>query len=220
MNKGVKNSDLFAFYPAYLSALFESCEYPWEVVLKIKDYIYELISGKTKGYTLYKENVLVGKNVKIYPTATIESPCIIGDGSTVRAGAFIRGTVIIGERCVIGNSSEIKNSVLLSNVQVPHYNYVGDSVLGNRVHLGAGSICSNLKADGKNVVIHADRDIETGMRKVGAFLGDGVNVGSGCVLNPGTVIMQNTSVYPMTLLRGVYPPNSIVKSAETIVQKN
>ena len=129
MNKGVKNSDLFAFYPAYLSALFESCEYPWEVVLKTKDYIYELISGEIKGYTLYKENVLVGKNVKIYPTATIEGPAIIGEGTEIRPGAFIRGSVITGSNWVLGNSSEFKNCILLNNVQVPHYNYVGDSVL-------------------------------------------------------------------------------------------
>lgn len=194
-------------------------EYPWEALLQIKDYIYSLIESVFEGYAKNSEDVIVGENVKIYPTATVEGPAIIGSGSVVRPGAFIRGCVIIGEECVIGNSTELKNAILLDSVQVPHYNYIGDSVLGNHAHLGAGSICSNLKSDGKNVVIHADTDYETGLRKVGAFLGDGADVGCGCVLNPGTVIGKNTSVYPMTALRGVYPANSIVKSADVIVKK-
>ena len=165
---------------------------------------------------LYRR-VLVGENVKIYPTATIEAPAIIGSGTEVRPGAFIRGSVITGENCVIGNSSELKNCVLLDRVQVPHYNYVGDSVLGNRAHMGAGSICSNLKSDGKAVVIHGDENIETGLRKIGGILADGADIGCGCVLNPGTVIGKNTSVYPLTALRGVIPGGCIVKSMETIV---
>ena len=194
-------------------------EYPWEALSQIKDYICSLIESIPEGYTKISEDVIVGENVKIYPTATVEGPAIIGSGSVVRPGAFIRGCVIIGEECVIGNSTEIKNSILLDRVQAPHYNYVGDSVLGNRAHLGAGSICSNLKSDGKNVIIHADTEYETGLRKVGAFLGDGADVGCGCVLNPGTVIGKNTSVYPMTALRGIYPKDSIVKGADVIVAR-
>lgn len=202
-----------------LSSYLYSFKYPWEALLQIKDYIYSIIDKITKGYIKLSDNVIVGDDVKIYPTAIIEGPTFIGRGSVVRPGAYIRGNVIIGEGCVIGNSTEIKNAVLLDSVQVPHYNYIGDSVLGNHAHLGAGSICSNLKSDGKNVIIHAERDIDTGLRKVGAFLGDGADVGCGCVLNPGTVIGKNTSVYPMISLRGVYPADSIVKSADVIVKR-
>ena len=160
---------------------------------------------------------MVGENVKIADTATILPPAIIGSGTEIRPGAYLRGNVITGENCVIGNSSEIKNAILLEKVQVPHYNYVGDSVLGNKAHMGAGSICSNLKSDGKAVVIHGDEDFETGLRKIGGILADGADVGCGCVINPGTVIGKNTTVYPLTSLRGVYPANSIVKAQEKIV---
>ena len=189
------------------------------MIPKIKEYVTELISEGIEGYTLIAEGVLVGENVKIYPTATIEAPAVIGRGSEVRPGAFIRGCVITGEGCVIGNSSELKNCVLLDGVQVPHYNYVGDSVLGNKAHLGAGSVCSNLKSDGKNVVVHADSEYETGLRKLGAVLADGADVGCGCVLNPGTVIGKRTSVYPRTSVRGVIGEDSIVKSMDNIVKR-
>jgi len=144
---------------------------------------------------------------------------MIGAGTEIRPGAFLRGNVITGENCVIGNSSELKNCVLLDTVQVPHYNYVGDSVLGNHAHMGAGSICSNLKSDGKAVVIHGDEDYETGLRKIGGILADGADIGCGCVLNPGTVIGKNTSVYPLTALRGVFPEESIVKSVDNVVKR-
>ncbi|MBQ7383231.1 MAG: UDP-N-acetylglucosamine pyrophosphorylase [Clostridia bacterium] len=186
---------------------------------KIKEYILGLINEGIEGYTLIAEGVLVGENVKIYPTATIEGPTIIGSGTEIRPGAFIRGSVITGEKCVIGNSSELKNCVLLDGVQVPHYNYVGDSVLGNRAHLGAGSICSNLKSDGKNIVIHGDTEYQTGLRKVGGILADGADVGCGCVLNPGTVIGRGTSVYPRTSVRGVIGEGCIVKSMDNIVKR-
>ncbi|MBQ7976177.1 MAG: UDP-N-acetylglucosamine pyrophosphorylase, partial [Clostridia bacterium] len=132
---------------------------------------------------------------------------------------FIRGSVITGANCVIGNSSELKNCVLLDKVQVPHYNYVGDSILGNHSHMGAGSICSNLKSDGKPVVIHGDEEYKTGLRKIGAILADGADVGCGCVLNPGTIIGKNTSVYPLNALRGVFPSGCIVKSQNDIVKR-
>jgi len=219
LNKIIETKKLFDCKTPYLCKLFYSSEYPWEILPKIKDYIYSLIEEGIPGYEKIAEGVLVGKNVKIYPTAVIEAPAIIGEGTKVRPGAFIRGSVITGENCVIGNSSELKNCVLLNNVQVPHYNYVGDSVLGNYAHMGAGSICSNLKSDGKPVVIHGDEEYETGMRKIGGILADGADIGCGCVLNPGTVIGKDTSVYPLTSLRGVYPGGCIVKAADNIVKR-
>ena len=219
LNKLVKTKELYASQPEYLVELFEGSEYPWEMLPKIKEYILALIEKGIPGYTLLEEGVLVGENVKIYPTATIEAPAIIGSGTEVRPGAFIRGSVITGEGCVIGNSSELKNCVLLDKVQIPHYNYVGDSILGNKAHTGAGTICSNLKSDGKPVVIHGDEDYETGLRKIGGILADGADVGCGSVINPGTVIGKNTSVYSLTSLRGVYPANSIVKDAKTVVER-
>lgn len=219
LNKLVKTKELYASQPEYLVELFEGSEYPWEMLPKIKEYILALIEKGIPGYTLYAEGVLIGENVKIYPTATIEGPTIIGSGTEVRPGAFIRGSVITGENCVLGNSSEFKNCILLDRVQVPHYNYVGDSILGNKAHTGAGTICSNLKSDGKPVVIHGDADYETGLRKIGGILADGADVGCSSVINPGTVIGKNTSVYPLTALRGVYPANCIVKDTKTVVER-
>lgn len=219
MSKKVKTAELFDCKTLYLKDLFSAAEYPWEMLPRIKEYIQTLLTNGIEGYTLLKEGVLVGENVKIYPTVTIEAPAVIGAGTEIRPGAFLRGNVITGENCVIGNSSELKNCVLLDTVQVPHYNYVGDSVLGNHAHMGAGSICSNLKSDGKSVVIHGDVDYETGLRKIGGILADGADVGCGCVLNPGTVIGKNTSVYPLTALRGVFPEESIVKSVDNVVKR-
>lgn len=219
MNKSVEIKELFDCKIPYLITLFEKYKYPWEMLPEIKNYITELIENGIDGYEEISEGVLVGKNVKIYPTAVIEAPAIIGEGTEIRPGAFIRGSVITGANCVIGNSTELKNCVMLDKVQVPHYNYVGDSVLGNHAHMGAGSICSNLKSDGKPVVIHGDTDYETGLRKIGGILADGADVGCGCVLNPGTVIGKNTSVYPLTSLRGVFPSDCIVKSADNIVKR-
>ncbi len=217
MTKSVKTAELYACQTPYLQPLFEKAEYPWEILPRIKEYILSLIETGIAGYTEIKPGVLVGENVKIYPNTVIEAPAIIGSGTEIRPGAFLRGAVITGEDCVIGNSSELKNCVLLNHVQVPHYNYVGDSVLGNFAHMGAGSICSNLKSDGKSVVIHGNEEYETGLRKIGGILADGADIGCGCVLNPGTVIGKNTSVYPLTSLRGVFPANCIVKNSDTIV---
>lgn len=219
MEKNVKTKDLFCCDNEILKPLFDGAEYPWEMLPKIKGYILELIEKGIPGYTKLSDGVLVGENVKIYPTATIEPPAIIGSGTEVRPGAFIRGSVITGENCVLGNSSEFKNCVLSDKVQAPHYNYVGDSVLGYHAHMGAGSICSNLKSDGKPVVIHGDENYETGLRKIGGILADGADIGCGCVLNPGTVIGKNTSVYPKNALRGVYPSDSIVKTPENVVKR-
>ncbi len=219
LSKDVKTAQLFDCDIPYLLELFQKFEYPWEMIPHIKEHARKIISEGLEGYTLLSDGVLVGENVKIYPTATIEGPCIIGSGSEVRPGAFIRGNVITGEGCVIGNSSELKNCILLNKVQVPHYNYIGDSVLGNKAHTGAGTICSNLKSDGKAVVIHADEDHATGLRKIGGILADGADVGCGCVLNPGTVIGKNTSVYPLTSVRGVVEGGCIVKSMNNIIKR-
>ncbi len=217
--KLVKTKELFECRTPLVEELFEKAEYPWEMLPEIKGHIQKLIAAGLPGYTEIQDGVFVGENVKISPTATIEAPAIIGAGTEIRPGAYLRGNVICGEDCVIGNSSELKNCILLEHVQVPHYNYVGDSVLGNKAHMGAGSICSNLKSDGKPVVIHGDSDYQTGLRKIGGILADGADVGCGCVLNPGTVIGKNTSVYPLTPLRGVYPADSIVKSPDNIVTR-
>ena len=206
--KEIKTRDLFDCQTSYLKLLFENSEYPWEMLPKIKEYVLSLIREGIPGYRLYSDQVLVGENVTVYPTATVEGPCVIGSGTVIRPGAYLRGCVITGENCV-----------LLDRVQAPHYNYVGDSVLGNRAHVGAGVICSNLKNDGQSVVIHGEKDYETGLRKVGAILADGANIGSQCVLNPGTVIGKNTSVYPLNSLRGVYASESIVKDRVTVVLK-
>lgn len=215
----IKITDLYTVETDYLQPLFESAEYPWELLPKIKDYIKELIEKGIEGFTEIAEGVLVGENVKIHPSATIEPNTIIGSGTEIRPGAFLRGNIITGSNCVIGNSTELKNCILLNKVQVPHYNYVGDSVLGNKAHMGAGSICSNLKSDGKAVVIHANPDIETGLRKIGGILADGADIGCGCVINPGTVIGRDTSVYPLNALRGVIESGCIVKSMDNIVKR-
>ena len=217
MNKLVKTCDLYECNVPYLKGLFDSCEYPWQMLPKIKELILSLIETGIEDFTELKPGVLVGKDVKIAETATIEAPAIIGHATEIRPGAYIRGSVITGSGCVMGNSSEFKNCIILDKAQIPHYNYVGDSVLGNRAHMGAGSICSNLKSDGKAVVIHADEKIETGLRKIGGILADGADIGCGCVVNPGTVIGKNTSAYPLTALRGVYPANSIIKATDKIV---
>ncbi len=215
----IKTTDLYSIETEYLKPLFESCEYPWEMLPKIKDYIKELIQKGIEGFTEIADGVLVGENVKIHPSVTIEPNTIIGHNTEIRPGAFLRGNIITGSGCVIGNSTELKNCILLNKVQVPHYNYVGDSVLGNKAHMGAGSICSNLKSDGKAVVIHANPDIETGLRKIGGILADGADIGCGCVINPGTVIGRDTSVYPLNALRGVIDGGCIVKSMDNIVKR-
>ena len=219
MNSDVKTNMLYSLGDSYLKILFSECEYPWQVLSKIKGFICDFIKTEPKGYSRFSDDVIVGEGVRMYTGVTVEGPAIIGANTEIRPGAFIRGSVIIGEGCVIGNSTEIKNSILLDYVQVPHYNYVGDSILGNKSHMGAGSICSNLRSDGRDVIIHASEDIRTGLRKVGAFLGDGADIGCGCVLNPGTVIGKNTRVYPLTMTRGVYGSDLIVKGTSKTVKQ-
>ncbi len=218
MSNDIKTANLFDCKVPYLEELLKNAEYPWEMLPEIKNYIKELIKDGIDGFTEIADGVLVGENVKIHPSAVIEAPAIIGSGTEIRPSAFLRGNVITGPNCVIGNSTELKNCILIEKVQVPHYNYVGDSILGNKAHMGAGAVCSNLKSDGKEVVIHAETDIKTGLRKIGGILADGADVGCGCVVNPGTVIGKNSRVYPLTALRGVIPENVIVKSMENIVK--
>lgn len=219
MKKEVKTSELFNCETDYLKPLFEKADYPWQILPQISEYIKTLLNSGIDGFCEIKKGVLVGQGVKIYDTAVIEAPAVIGSGTEIRPGAFIRGNVITGANCIIGNSSELKNCILLQNVQVPHYNYIGDSILGNKAHTGAGVICSNLKSDGKPVVIRGDENFETGLRKVGGILADGADIGCGCVINPGTIIGKNTSVYPLTSLRGVIPAGCIVKSLNNIVKR-
>lgn len=218
-NIKVLTKDLFSVETSYLKEVFEKSTYPWEILPQIKTILANLLATGIEGYTLIEGNILIGKDVKIAKTATLIGPAIIGHNTEIRPGAYLRGNVIIGEGCVIGNSCEYKNCILLNHVQTPHYNYVGDSILGNYAHTGAGTICSNLKSDGKNIVVHADKDYETGLRKIGGILGDHADVGCNSVINPGTIIGKNTSVYPLTRLRGVYPENSIVKDTNIVCER-
>ena len=219
MNKLVKTKDLFDCDIPHIKDFFDKYTYPWEMLPHIKELIKDLLNKGIPGYKLLKEDVLVGENVSIAEMATIIGPAIIGSNTEIRPGCFIRGNFICGDNCVLGNSSEFKNAILLYHVQTPHYNYVGDSILGNYAHMGAGSICSNLKSDGNNVVIHADIEIETGLRKIGAFVGDHSEVGCQSVLNPGTIVGPGSQIYPLTSVRGVVPSNSIYKDKDNIVIK-
>ena len=219
MTKLVKTADLYECNVPYLKDLFEESVYPWDMLGKIKGLCAKLLEEGIEGFSEIETGVMVGRDVKIAPTATIIPPAIIGHGTEIRPGAYLRGNVITGENCVLGNSSEFKNCILLDKVQAPHYNYVGDSVLGNKAHMGAGSICSNLKTDGKAVVIHGEEDIETGIRKIGGILADGADIGCQCVINPGTVIGKRTSAYPLTALRGVFPADCIIKSLDNVVKR-
>ena len=202
--------------------IFEGVTYPWEVLPKISDFIVKL--GETlpaDEYDKVGENVWIAKSAKVFESAYIHGPAIIGKDAEVRHCAFIRGNAIVGEGAVVGNSTELKNAVLFNRVQVPHYNYVGDSVLGFKSHMGAGSICSNVKSDKKLVVVKdGEEKIETGIKKFGAMLGDHVEVGCGSVLNPGTVIGRNTNIYPLSPVRGCVPADSIYKNAAEIIRKN
>lgn len=195
--------------------------YPWQALGSIKAFILE--AGRnlpTEEYISPAENVWIHKSATVAPTAYIGAPCIIGENTEVRHCAFIRGSALIGKNCVVGNSTEVKNAILFDNVQVPHYNYVGDSILGYKSHMGAGSVTSNVKSDKTLVVLRSkDERHETGLKKFGAILGDFVEVGCNSVLNPGTVIGRNTNVYPLSCVRGEIPADSIYKSAEKIVTK-
>lgn len=201
--------------------LLEDLEYPWEALPKIGDFIKKL--GESLNPEIYEkkgDNIWIAKNAKVAPTAYINGPAIIDEEAEIRHCAFIRGNAIVGKGAVVGNSTELKNVVLFNKVQVPHYNYVGDSVLGYKAHMGAGSITSNVKSDKTLVVVKgADASIATGLKKFGAMLGDEVEVGCGSVLNPGTVVGKNSNIYPLSMVRGVVPERSIYKNRNEIVEK-
>ena len=201
--------------------IFNGVTYPWEVLPKISNFILELGAPLSEDeYEKRGENVWVAKSAKVAPTAFINGPAIIGKDAEVRHCAFIRGNAIVGEGAVVGNSTELKNVILFNKVQVPHYNYVGDSVLGYKSHMGAGSITSNVKSDKKLVVVKAGEEkIETGMKKFGAMLGDEVEVGCGSVLNPGTVVGNHSNIYPLSSVRGFVPANSNYKKQGEVVTK-
>ena len=213
-------SDLYDLDHTLAKDYLQRFTYPWEALKGIKDLILEL--GPTLGpdYEEVSENVWVHKTAKVFPSAYLGSPCIIGPETEVRHCAFIRGSALVGANCVVGNSVELKNVILFDNVQVPHYNYVGDSILGYKSHMGAGSITSNVKSDKLLVVVkNGDEKVETGMKKVGAMLGDRVEVGCNSVLNPGTVIGRDSNVYPTSCVRGTVPEKSIWKNDGTVVAK-
>ena len=215
----LKINELLDLTKTIAASLFEGKTYPWEVLADISDFIVQLGSTLPEDeYEKRGENVWIAKDAKVFPSAYIGGPCIIDHGAEIRHCAFIRGSAIVGKNAVVGNSTELKNSILFDNVQTPHYNYVGDSVLGYKAHMGAGSITSNVKSDKTLVVIKsAEESIETGRKKVGAILGDFVEIGCNSVLNPGTVLGRNASVYPTSCVRGVIPENSIYKDKDNIV---
>ncbi len=212
-------SDLYDLTHTLAADYLTQFTYPWEALKGIKDMVIAL--GETLGeeYTQVSEQVWVHNTAKVAPTAYLGAPCIIGANTEVRHCAFVRGSALVGENCVVGNSVELKNVILFDNVQTPHYNYVGDSILGYKSHMGAGSITSNVKSDKTLVVIHGEENIETGQKKVGALLGDFVEIGCNSVLNPGTVIGRHSSVYPTSNVRGVVPANSIYKTGGVIIAK-
>lgn len=218
----LKTKELFDLSHSLAAELLSECEYPWEALPRIKEFVLALGSTlSAEEYDNPSEGVWIAKSAKIAPSATVNAPCIIGKNTELRTGAFIRGAVIVGEGCVVGNSCELKNAILFDCVQVPHFNYIGDSILGYRSHTGAGAITSNVKSD-KTLVNVKGNDgevIPTGLKKFGAMLGDFVEVGCNSVLNPGTVIGRNSNIYPLSSVRGSVPPNSIFKAQNNIVTK-
>ncbi len=219
--KAIEVKNLYNLEETIAAPLFAEVRYPWEVLSKIKDFIVELGNCLPPDrFEKRGENIWIAKSATIAPTAFINGPCIVDEKAELRHCAFIRGNAIIGKGAVVGNSTELKNVILFNKVQVPHYNYVGDSVLGYKSHMGAGSITSNVKSDKTPVVVKCgEQKIETGLKKFGAMLGDCVEVGCGSVLNPGTVIGRDTNVYPLSMVRGVVPAGSIYKNRNEVVEK-
>ena len=216
-----KIKNLYNLKQTIAKDIFTGVTYPWEVLPKIEEFIINLGKNLDKDeYEERGENIWIAKSAKVAPTAYIAGPAIIGKNAEVRHCAFIRGKAIVGEGAVVGNSTELKNVILFNKVQVPHYNYVGDSILGYKSHMGAGSITSNVKSDKKLVIVKNGKEqIETGLKKFGAMLGDEVEVGCGSVLNPGTVVGKHTNIYPLSSVRGVIPEHSIYKNKNEIVEK-
>lgn len=219
--KDTQISALYTLEETIAKDIFEGAVYPWEVLAKISGYIMEL--GSTLPEEIYEkrgDNVWIAKSAKVYPSACINGPAIIDEEAEIRHCAFIRGNAIVGKGAVVGNSTELKNVILFNKVQVPHYNYVGDSILGYKAHMGAGSITSNVKSDKTLVVVRAGaEELATGLKKFGAMLGDNVEVGCNSVLNPGTVIGKQSNVYPTSMVRGFIPAGSIYKKQGEIAEK-
>jgi len=218
----IKIASLFDLSHTLAKEYLQNYTYPWEALSGISDLVISLGSAlSAEEFDHPMENVWIAKDAVVFPSAYIAGPCIIGHKTEVRHCAFIRGSALIGDNCVIGNSTEVKNAILFDNVQVPHFNYVGDSVLGYKSHMGAGAVTSNVKSDKALIVVHNEgTDIPTNRRKMGAMLGDFVEVGCNSVLNPGTVIGRNSNVYPTSCVRGVVPENAIWKNDGTVVMKN
>ncbi len=215
----IKNSDFFSSVPELLSPLFEALEYPFQVISSLGESIENIINDPPDGLSLYRDGVLIGRDVIIEEGATILPPTVIMNGAKIRQGAYIRGRVFVGEGAVVGHCTEVKNSILMGGSEAPHFNYVGDSILGERAHLGAGAVLSNLKADKSSVTVIGDEPITTNMKKLGAILGDGAEVGCNAVLNPGSMIGKSSTVYPLVNWRGTLPHASIAKSSKEIVKK-
>ena len=211
--------NLFDLTHTRSASYLQQFTYPWEALSGIKEYIIQLGNTLNEDFQQISPQVWVHKTAKIAPTAYLGAPCIIGAETEVRHCAFIRGAALVGDGCVVGNSVELKNVILFDKAQVPHFNYVGDSILGYKAHMGAGSVTSNVKSDSSLVVIHGSEDIPTGRKKVGAMLGDHAEIGCNSVLNPGTIIGKHSNVYPLSSVRGVVPENSIYKSGGVIVKK-
>ena len=216
----LKTLELYDMTHSLAGDYLSGFEYPWQALKGIKDLILSLGAQLGEDYTEIAPTVWVHNTAKVAPTAYLGAPCIIGANTEVRHCAFVRGSALVGENCVVGNSVELKNVILFDNVQVPHYNYVGDSILGYKSHMGAGSLTSNVKSDKALVVVkNGEEQIPTGLKKFGAMLGDHVEVGCNSVLNPGTVIGRNTNIYPTSCVRGVVPANSIWKTGGVVVEK-
>ena len=215
----LKTADLYDLTHTLAGEYLAGFEYPWQALKGIKDLILSIGAELGDDYTEVAPTVWVHKTATVFPSAYLGAPCIIGANTEVRHCAFIRGSALVGADCVVGNSVELKNVILFDSVQVPHYNYVGDSILGYKSHMGAGSITSNVKSDKTLVVIHGDENVETGQKKVGALLGDFVEIGCNSVLNPGTVVGRHSAIYPLSCVRGVVPANSIYKTGGVIAPK-
>lgn len=219
--ENIKITDLFDLNHSLAGDYLAGFTYPWEALKGISELIISLgLKLDPDEYDCPSPHVWIHKSATIFPSAYIGAPCIIGANTEVRHCAFIRGSALVGDNCVVGNSAELKNVIIFDNVQTPHYNYVGDSILGYKSHMGAGSITSNVKSDKTDIIIkNGNETIETGMKKIGAMLGDYVEVGCNSVLNPGTIVGRNSNIYPTSCVRGIVPADSIYKTGGTIVKK-
>lgn len=217
----IKTLALYDLAHTRAAQMLSECEYPWQALAKIKATVLEIGQSLPQDrYDHPADDVWIAKSASVAATASITGPCVIMENTEVRPGAFIRGSVLVGEGAVVGNSSELKNCILFDGVQVPHYNYVGDSILGYKAHMGAGSITSNVKGDKRLVVVHGEEKYETGLKKFGAMLGDFAEIGCNSVLNPGTIVGRHSQVYPLSSVRGVIPEGCIVKGERGVFKKN